>query len=212
MVSVRVHGRKEGRLWRTFLPAVASTALTTLPCLYIRSPRWFWMFRAVMVRSEQGGDKHCFRLIQTVQEELQGIPAGCSFNNSRVAEVHVCGSYAREHSFLSLFLSLFLYSTAVFLLTLPSYSMGKNGVRFGVCVGRCAGAIKIASPNSVRRPRCIDSSSMPSDLLVHPLRRYHLFGCFQDFWLSVHRQAVQNTTICIHCRRHDGARACTCDV
>ena len=44
-------------------------------------------------------DKHCFWLIQTVQEELQEIPACCSFNNSRVAEVHVCGSYAREHSF-----------------------------------------------------------------------------------------------------------------
>ena len=114
MALVRVHGRKEGRLWRISLPAVASTALTTLPCLCVRSPRWFWMFRAVMVRSEQGGDRHCFRLIQTVQEGLQDIPAGCSFNNSRVAEVHVCGSYAREHSFLSLPLFLFLFDSRLF--------------------------------------------------------------------------------------------------
>lgn len=46
------------------------------------------------------GGRHCFRLIQIAQEELQGIPASCSFNNSRVAEVQVCGSYAREHNFL----------------------------------------------------------------------------------------------------------------
>ena len=59
----------------------------------------------------RGDDKHCFRLIQTVQEELRGIPAGCSFNNSRVAEVHVCGSYAREHNFL--FLSLFLFDDRI---------------------------------------------------------------------------------------------------
>jgi hypothetical protein len=94
-----------------------------------------------------GVDKHCFWLIQTVQEELQGTPACCSFNNSRVAEVHVCGSYAREHIFLSFSISLmFLYSMRIFAYT-TSCSMGKNGVRSGVCVGRCAGAIRIASPS-----------------------------------------------------------------
>jgi hypothetical protein len=73
-----------------------------------------------------GVDKHCFWLIQTVQEELQGTPACCSFNNSRVAEVHVCGSYAREHIFLSFSISLmFLYSIAVFLLTLPLAAWGR---------------------------------------------------------------------------------------
>lgn len=170
------------------------------------------MFRAVKVWSGQGGGRHCFRLIQTVQEELQGIPAGCSFNNSRVAEVYVCGSYARGHSFLSSSSFDIFCSTAVFLLTLPSYSMGKNGVRSGVCVGRCAGAIRTVSPSSARRLRYIGSSSMPYDLSVHPPRKCHIFNCSLDFWLSVHRQAVQNTTLCIHCRRHDGARACTRDV
>ena len=33
-----VDGRKEGRRWRISLPAVASAALTTFACLYIRSP------------------------------------------------------------------------------------------------------------------------------------------------------------------------------
>ena len=32
------------------------------------------------------------------------MPAGCSSNNSRVAEVHVCGSYARGHITLLCFL------------------------------------------------------------------------------------------------------------
>jgi hypothetical protein len=194
---------------------VTSTALTTFACLCVRSPRWFWMFRAVMVRVGAGGDgKHCFRLIQTVQEELQGIPAGCSFNNSRVAEVQVCGSYARGHSFLPflIFFDIFLFDGRRPLLILPFYSMGKNGVRSGAGVGRCAGAIRTVSPSSARQPLCIGSSSMPYGLLVHPQRRCHIFCYFLDFWLSVYRQAVQNTSLCVHCRRHVGTRACTCDV
>lgn len=107
---------------------------------------------------------------------------------------------------------IFPYSTTVSLLTLPSYSMGKNGVRSDVSVGRYAGAIRIASLSRARRPPCTDSSSMPSDLSVHPLRRCCIFDCLLENLLSAHQQAVQNTTLCIHRGRHDGARACTCDV
>ena len=62
------------------------------------------MLLAVRGLSGLWGDKHCFRLIQPVREECKVLPAGCSSNNSRVAEVHVCGSYARGHITLLCFL------------------------------------------------------------------------------------------------------------
>ena len=63
------------------------------------------MLRVVRDCWSGGGDKHCFRLIQPVQEECRLLPAGYSSNNSRVAEVHVYGSYARGHiTFLLCFL------------------------------------------------------------------------------------------------------------
>jgi len=115
------------------------------------------------------------------------MPTGCSSNNSRVAEVHVCGSYARGHITLFLFFSC---PEDRIILILYSRSWGRIGVLSGVCAGRYVGAVRITLQNLGRRPSCIDSPSMQYGPLAHPPSTY--FMLTWAFWFLVYR--------CVHSR------------
>lgn len=114
------------------------------------------------------------------------MPAGCSSNNSRIAEVHVYGSYAREH--ITFFLSFFI--RRIDLLILCSRSRGRIGVLSDVCAGHYVDAVRTTSQNLGRRPSCIDSSSMQYGLLARLPSTY--FMLTWAYWFPTYR--------CVHFR------------
>lgn len=122
-----------------------------------------------------------FRLIQTVREERRvhkrTVPDGCSSNNSRVAEVNVCGSYARGHMpfFVFLFVLSFPPLSDRVMLILRPYSRERIGVRSDACVGRCVGAVRTTSQSLERQRSFIGSSSTQYDPLVHLPSAYCVF-------------------------------------
>lgn len=99
------------------------------------------------------------------------VPAGCSSNNSRVAEVHVYGSYARGHMILLLFSCL---KDDVVLILCPR-SRERIGVWSGVCVGHYVGAVRTMFQSPERRPSSIGWSNMQYDPSVHLPSAYRMF-------------------------------------
>jgi hypothetical protein len=116
------------------------------------------------------------------------MPTGCSSNNSRVAEVHVYGSYAREH--ITPFLFFFFGPEDRIILIFCSRSMGRIGVLSGVCAGHYVDGVRTTSQTLGRRPSYIDSSSMQYGPLAHLPSTY--FMLTWAFWFPAYR--------CVHSR------------
>ena len=127
-----------------------------------------------------------FRLIQTVREECRVhlCTRSCSSNNSRVAEVHVCGSYARGH--ILFFTLTFSRLKDHVMLTLCLCSRERTGAQFDVCVEQCVGAVRTTSQSLERLLSSIGSSNMRYDLSVRLPSKY-LFACFRPSWLLADR-------------------------
>ena len=64
------------------------------------------------------------------------------------------------------------------MLILYSNSRERIGVWSGVCAGHWVGAVKTMSQNPGRQPRCIGSSSMQYDPLVHLPSTYFMLHGF----------------------------------